>query len=443
MNADMIPIFHPGDNVIDEVRLRIHYKMRDYAAYCFSAPQSCAINIFFDLAQEFDDLEHVQLLSVLLLRMFFHYDAELYLQGEGESLELVTPALHPESALAPVFKGKIWQDATRCYIPVRGRTAPMVPRNSHSISHEDLLGVLVIYGNRTFADHDLLFLEKYANRVGFSLHNKILALRNERHVLFLRKLAHDIGHNTTTPNMRMKLMLHQLDSQIATLKKIAQQEPGEALMHELRTLQAKMETHAKEVTNNFTNIALFLESLLRQSHFDLGRYVLRLERLDLVAAVVVPQFQRYRAHFEERDLAVVGPFHPPTPCMVRADLGLLSQVLANYLANAAKYTKVMPARGAFGSRGEVRCEVRREGDAFGPGKAGFCVLVFSSGLPIAEEERAHLFEDNFRASNSLGKYGTGHGLFFVREIIAEHQGKVAYEPAAAGNIFSFTVPAAE
>ena len=438
MNADMLPLFHPGDSVIDEVRSRIHYKMRDYASYRFSAPQSCAINIFFDLAQEFDDLEHVRLLSVLILRMFFRYDAELYLRGEDDRLDLVTPALHPEIVGVPDFRGEIWQDTARCYIPVRGKSAPVVTEDRRIIAGEDLMGVLVIYINRAFDEHDLLFLEKYANRVGFSLHNRILALRNERHVLFLRKLAHDIGHNIITPNMRLKLMFNQLASQIAALGELAGQKPDEALMHDLRVLHAKMEEHAKAITGNFTNSALFLESLLRQSHFDLGHYVLRLERLDLVGMVVVPQFERYRSHFEERELTVTGPERPEGPCMVQADLGLLSQVLANYLSNAAKYTRALP-----GGRAEIRCAITREADAFGPGKTGDRVSVFSTGPAIAEDERAHLFDDNFRASNALGQFGTGHGLFFVREIIAEHQGTVAYEPADGGNVFSFTLPAAD
>lgn len=438
MNADMHPLFHPGDSVIDEVRSRIHYKMRDYDSYRFSGPQSCAINIFFDLAQEFDDLEHIQLLCVFILHMFFGYDAELYLRREDDELGLVTPAISSDSAGVPLFRGDIWQDSVRCYIPVRGKCAPVVTEDRRIIAGEDLMGVLVIYTARVFAEHDLLFLEKYANRVGFSLHNRILALRNERHVLFLRKIAHDIGHNIITPNMRLKLLLHQFSSQIATLGILTEQPPDEAHLHDLRVLQKKMEEHAKAITDNFTNSALFLESLLRQSHFDLGHYVLRLERLDLVNRVVTPQFERYRSHFDERELFAAAPDFPEGPCMVQADLGLLSQVLANFLSNATKYTRALP-----GGRAEVRCSVTRDENAFGRGGAGYRVSVFSSGPAVNKEEREHLFNDNYRASNSSGQFGTGHGLFFVREIIAEHRGIVGYETAPGGNVFYFTLPEAQ
>lgn len=438
---DLIPIPHSGSTAIELVRSRIHYKMRDYASYRFTAPQSCAINIFFDLAQEFDELEQIQLLGVLILRMFFQYDAELFLKNDQNQLALVTPAVNPEFISVPDLRTEVWRDGSRCYVPVRGKSALVVTGDQRIITNEDLMGVLVIYVNKLFESHELLFLEKFANRVGFSLHNKLLAQRNARHVLFLRKLAHDIGHNIITPNMRLKLMLHQLEGHLNILKDLCASPLDEAGMHDLRVLQQKMTDHTKAIVGNFTNSALFLESLLRQSHFDLGHYVLRRARLDISALVLIPQFERYRSNLEELNLHIDEhqPSHPAEPCMVMADLGLISQVLANFLSNAVKYTR--PSRP--GGQGEVRCGVEVVPDAFGKGEDGAKVSVFSSGPHIPPEEAAKLFEDNYRASNSAGQYGTGHGLFFVREIITEHQGKVGYEPAAGGNIFYFTLPVVE
>lgn len=437
---DLIPIFHSSAG-IELVRSRIHYKMRDYASYRFTAPQSCAINIFFDLAQEFDELEQIQLLGVLILRMFFQYDAELYLKDEEDNLTLVTPAVNPEVVGVPELRPEVWRDGSRCYVPVRGKSALLVTGDQRIITNEDLMGVLIVYVSKPFESHDLLFLEKFANRVGFSLHNKLLSQRNARHVLFLRKLAHDIGHNIITPNMRLKLMLHQLEGQLAMLKEMCASPIDEADLHDLRVLQQKMADHTKAIMGNFTNSALFLESLLRQSHFDLGHYVLRRTRLDISALVVIPQFERYRANIEELHLHIDEgqPSCPAEPCMVMADLGLISQVLANFLSNAVKYTQ--PAKP--GGQGKVRCGVEVVPDAFGAGADGARVTVFSTGPHVPEEEAAKLFEDNYRASNSAGQYGTGHGLYFVREIISEHQGKVGYEPAPGGNNFYFMLPIVE
>ncbi|MDL2266392.1 HAMP domain-containing histidine kinase [Desulfovibrio sp. OttesenSCG-928-G15] len=460
---------HTSSSLLDSVRSRVNLKMRDYASYRFTGPQSCAINIFFDLAQEFEEPEQIHALAVLVLQMFFHYEAELYLKNDSGALVLMTPPVSPDKDFTPELRPDIWSDERHCSIPVRDKTAfvPDAPGVTPGTPHSDslpgaqpdslhdtqhitqldgpdesvLLGVLVLHVNKTFDGHDLLFLEKFANRVGFCLHNKILAQRNERHIIFLRKLAHDIGHNIVTPNMRIKLMISQLQGQIESLSHLMEGPPDDVMVHDIRVLQTKMAEHTKGIMGNFKNSALFLESLLRQGHFDFGHYVLRRSRIDLNGLIVVPQCERFRPLLEERGLVRQEslPSFPVQPFMVDADLGLISQVLANMLSNAVKYARPLHS----GALGEVRCTATVQPDIFGPGKPGVRVTVFSSGQHIPEGEAEHLFDDNFRASNSGGQHGTGHGLFFVREIISEHKGIVGYEPAKGGNVFFFILPLME
>ncbi len=428
-------------DTIKEVSARVHYKMRDYATYRFTSPQSCAINTFFDLAQEFDLIEQLHVLSVLVLRMFFQYEAELYLKDEQGNVTLVTPALTENKGTAPDLRPEIWQDATCYHIPVRGKDSLVVTRNQRIVAGQDLMGVLVLYKHGELRGHDLLFLEKFANRVGFCLHNKILADRNARHVLFLRKLAHDIGHNIITPNMRLKLMLNHLEGQIAALDGIIGPDDSTANIPALRMAQRKMAEQIKDIMGTFKNGALFLESLLRQSHFDLGHYVLRSSRLDIRTLVVMPQFERYRPNIVERQLHVDvdQPRLPSEPCMVQADLGLISQVMANLLSNAIKYTN----REYEGRQGQVRCQVEIEPQAFEGNVEGVKVAVFSSGPHIPGDEAQLLFNDSYRATNASGQSGTGHGLFFVREIVAAHGGFSGYTPVPDGNVFYFVLPRVE
>jgi signal transduction histidine kinase len=302
------------------------------------------------------------------------------------------------------------------------------------------MGVLALRYTTALASHDLLFLEKYANRVGYSLHNTILADRNARHILFLRKLSHDIGHNIITPNMRLKLLLNHLENQINALGKLTGEGEGALPAETVRGIQGKMAEHIKDIQGTFNNSALFLESLLRQSHFDVGHYVLRRVRLDIRDAVVTPQFERYRSHLQERGLSVPDtPEVPAEPCMVEADFGLISQVLANFFSNAAKYA----SREYNGKPGEVRCKVEVVPDAFKGDQEGVKVSVFSSGPAIPKNEAGQLFDDNYRATNSQGKSGTGHGLFFVREILAAHGGSSGYEALPGGNSFYFILPKVE
>lgn len=433
----------PAENATEymgSVRSRVEYKMRDYAVYRFTPSQSSAINIFFDLAQEFDNIAQLYAVSVLILDMFFQYKAELYLKNEHNMLMLVTPPVSADKPVLPPLRPESWSEGTCYFFPVRGKNSLVLTKTQRVVTDEDIIGVLKLYLDKKPESHDLLFLEKFSNRLGFCLHNKMLAERNSRHILFLRKLAHDIGHNIITPNMRLKLLLSQLEGQIASLKDLSENPLDEATAQDMRILQRKMADQAKSIMGNFQNSALFLESLLRQSHFDLGHYVLRRSRLNIASMVVSPQFERYRPHFEERELIIQEPqaSYPAEPCMVQADLGLISQVLANFLSNAVKYCTAPHE----GEPGEVRCTVEVVPGAFDEGQDGVKVSVFSSGEHISPDEATMLFEDNYRASNSSGQYGTGHGLFFVREIIAEHMGVTGYEPLPGGNSFYFMLPLA-
>lgn len=475
-NISLTPAADGGS--LEAVRSRIHYKMRDYAAYRFTAPQSCAINIFFDLAQEFTELEQVHSLSVLVLNMFFQYEAELHLKDNTGRLLLATPAVNqnPDANPVPELRADIWNDSSRCYIPVRGRQVLLADKAGPRQAGEVPMGVLVLYVNKVFDSHELLFLQKFANRVGFCLQNKALSERNARHVLFLRKLAHDIGHNVITPNMRLKLLLNHLGKQLEQLGDMSHTPPDEVLMHDIRVLKHSMGELLKQIQGDFNNGSLFLESLLRQSHFDVGHYVLRLTPLEMGSMVLEPQFERYRAAFEERLLTVDAgqPEIPDEACLVEADHGLISQALANLLSNAAKYAGpgggeageacaapgegTAPAGGAASSaasaagaaagsafgegaaRGAVRARVEIVPEAFGPGLDGVKVTVFSTGAHIAAHEREKLFEDNFRASNTGDQFGTGHGLFFFSQIIAEHKGLSGYEAVPGGNEFYFILP---
>jgi signal transduction histidine kinase len=404
-------------------------------------PESCAINTFFDLAQELNNLEQTYLLSVLILNIFFQYKAELYMKDEEGNLVMLTPPIEQHRAEdKPEIPPRIWTDGTHCHIPLYGKNAFALIRNEHFPISETPIGMLVLYVNRMLKNHELLFLEKYATRVGFCLESKIMALRNERHVLFLRKLAHDIGHNVITPGMRLKLTLNHLENKIAAFGKLLQNAPDTLAHNDIRELHQKMVDQTKMVMDTFKNSTLFLESLLRQSHFDLGHYVLRSSRFDICKLVVSPQFDRYRSIFDEKNLHVDEnqPFCPPDPCLVEADHGLISQVLANLLSNAAKYsTPTAPDQPS-----EIRCDTELALGAFEGNGQGVKVSVFSSGPHIPPAEAERLFDDNYRASNSADQYGTGHGLFFVREIIGEHKGVSGYTPTKGGNTFFFILPSA-
>ena len=62
-----------------EIVNRIEDKKSDYQRYEFSQVEHVAIMTFFDLAQEYDNLDDFYTLCVAILKSFFNLDACLYL----------------------------------------------------------------------------------------------------------------------------------------------------------------------------------------------------------------------------------------------------------------------------------------------------------------------------------------------------------------------------
>lgn len=426
---------------------RIRSKVSDYGHYGFSPRQTCALNVFFDLAQEFDGLDELYALAVLVLKQFFDLDAELYILDASGQLTRRSPELGPTTPTPPLpveLETPPEMFGHEFRIPVRGRSGDRASLPITPVA--DALGMLIIHPRQPLTDHEILYLEKFANRVGFQLHNKLMYFKNREHIKFIRGLVHDIGHNVIVPNMYFKLLFRQLEGKIQSMTQVRETlQRGDCTsadvladaMHQLGYLHDRLEEQYREIYRHFQQSSMFLETLLRQSHFDQGHYVLQKNHIDLLQRVVLPQVERFRGRLEEKGVKVCIP-EPDldTPRLALADTGLISQVLANLLSNAVKYARPDPDDGRL----TTCCRIRRIDNAFGPGAHGARIEVCTSGPPVDDADIPHLFEPDFRGGNTLGEYGTGHGLHFVREIVDLHGGHTGYHRSDDENCFWFELP---
>jgi PAS domain S-box-containing protein len=104
------------------------------------------------------------------------------------------------------------------------------------------------------------------------------------------------------------------------------------------------------------------------------------------------------------------------------DEKLLRHIFSNLLSNALKYSP---------GGGEVRFEVRRDGDAI-------VFEVADRGIGIPPDEVTHLFESFHRASNVGAIQGTGLGLAIVKNAVEKHGGAIEVK-STLGEGTSFTV----
>lgn len=131
------------------------------------------------------------------------------------------------------------------------------------------------------------------------------------------------------------------------------------------------------------------------------------------------------ALFEHKRLPVQAVVAPALP-LVLGDRDRLIQVLVNLLSNAVKFT----------DQGGVTCQAR-------PTAEGVEVTVTDTGIGIAVEDQAAVFEKFKQVGNALTAKptGTGLGLAICQEIIAHHGGRIWVTSApGVGSTFGFTLP---
>ena len=440
---------------LELVARRIHDKLGSYKAYNFSQLQSVSLNIFFDLAQEFNTVEDVYAVCVMIPRTLFNLECTLYvLDGQNDIVSCgATHCPRPDKMTRFVEEPTV-RDG-RLLLPIKGNRElisqlPFTPQG-------DIIGMLEIFPADGLSEHELLFWGRYANRIGYQLHNRFVSLKNKEHVQFIRNLVKDIGHNVIVPNMYFKLFYRRLESRIgmipqyhSKLKQRIKEIIGnnEILSSELGKIDKDMEyvytaiqEQYKEIFSHYQNTSLFLETLLRTSHFEEGRYVLERRKCNFKSQVIDPQVERYRSRFVERGIEIDTSMGgvPDQEIEVVVDAGLISQVYANLFSNVVKYAREVDE--GYGRERKFLSygwEILK--GYFGAGGDGIKLNVFSSGPPMPPEQSARLFTEGYRGENAQGEYGTGHGLYFIREVVKLHGGEVGYEPTPLGNNFYFILP---
>lgn len=194
----------------------------------------------------------------------------------------------------------------------------------------------------------------------------------------------------------------------------------------LGSLEPRQEKALERITTNVHRLMLLSQDLMDLARADAGKLLLKPSEIDL-ADTAEQEVRNFRDLAREQDVALRWD-PPPGPMLVTGEAARLRQVLANFLANALKFT---PA----GGRMDVHVE-----ESGGNG----WVVVRDNGRGMAPEDVARLFQPFVRiaAPELPKKPGTGLGLYLSKRIVEAHGGTVeASSPGPGlGMEFRFGVP---
>jgi signal transduction histidine kinase len=432
---------------LEVVRQRILEKKSNYKEYNFGPLKDDAIKTFFDLAQEYETLENLFRVCVGVIKEFFGLDSRLFLTCSGMGcLDYVCGSLDGvQSQKIPAPDGINLSNTAygindSWVIPVRGNRL-LVDRLPF-FTKDQVIGMLEIFPSRSLRESDKFFFEKYANRLGYTLHNKIITLQYIQHIQFINSLVGDIEHNVITPNISLSLYLRHVKKKIEQLHAIVDNPPETTnacpdFVAATRELTLGIEVDCQNFEKQYRGVSLFLESLFRPGHFKKGHLVLRKRKCNVRSEIIQPQLELYLPKLRERGIEIDESLGgvPEEDFTLMVDKGLISQVYANLFSNAVKYTRSSPWGRKYLSYGR-----RLIPDFFGPGKDGVRFNVFSSGPHIPSQDLQFIFEEGYRGSNIEGEVGTGRGLYFIRNVVETHGGQVGCDHTPDGNDFYFVLP---
>ncbi|MEO7362279.1 MAG: PAS domain-containing protein [Gemmatimonadaceae bacterium] len=166
-----------------------------------------------------------------------------------------------------------------------------------------------------------------------------------------------------------------------------------------------------------------IDDLLDLSRLNLGKIELKRYTIDL-GTVLESAIETSRPHFQQAKVALVVDINDDALC-VDADSTRMTQIFANLLTNAAKFS-------APGSKVVVSAGV---GDGFAE------VRVTDTGIGMSAEMLTHVFDSFTQEADALYRTdgGLGIGLTLVKGLVELHGGTVSATSKGKGLGSEFTV----
>lgn len=217
----------------------------------------------------------------------------------------------------------------------------------------------------------------------------------------------------------MHLASHELRGPLTVLKGYAQ-----IAQHALQLREAPEARYVASMGPSLRSLERLVAELVDVARVDMGKLELRRERCDL--AELCREVQR---DVDAAGHGLVQLDLPQQPVWGDIDPGRVTQVLANLLSNAFKYSPA-GAPVVLGLSAE-------------DGRALLWVSDRGPGIP--EAERTRIFDPYHRLPGNQARMGAGAdlglGLYLCRELVRLHGGEIGVESAeGVGTTFRFSLP---
>ena len=278
------------------------------------------------------------------------------------------------------------------------------------------IGVLVV--RAAGSDADWPTVGELAERAAIALDNARLHSSLQLEIVERRGVEALLQASNRRKDEFLAMLSHELRNPLAPIRTALE------VIRRLAPPEPKL-VWATEVTGRqISHLTRLVEDLLDVARINQGKISLQTETLDL-RAVLTHGLETVRPFIEARRHHLARSI-PDAPVWVRGDFARLSQIVANLLNNAAKYTEE-------GGEIELSLSVRPEGRAL--------ITVRDNGIGIEESLLPNVFELFEQGKRSLDRSqgGLGVGLTLVRRLVDLHNGLVEASSDGPGRGSEFRV----
>ncbi len=267
---------------------------------------------------------------------------------------------------------------------------------------------------------DLVTLQELVSRAAIALDNARLYSSLQRESMRSRQAEESLQDANRRKDEFLAMLSHELRNPLAPIRNAVE------VIRRLAPPDPKLTMARDVVDRQVTLLARLVEELLDVSRISQGKIGLKKEPVDL-ARIVAHSVETARPLIDARGQTLLVS-QPAAPVWLSADFARLSQVVANLLNNASKYT-------GEGGRIELAATAD-EGEA--------TIVVRDNGAGIEPQLLPKVFDLFVQGDRSLdrGQGGLGIGLTLVKRLVELHQGRVevSSEGPGRGSTFSVTLP---
>jgi signal transduction histidine kinase len=307
------------------------------------------------------------------------------------------------------------QRVVREGLPLEGETVAYPLRIG-----ERTLGALALASDKSapsLLPQDLVTLQDLVSRAAIALDNARLYSSLQREIVRSRQAEESLQDANRRKDEFLAMLSHELRNPLAPIRNAVE------VIRRLAPPDPKLTMARDVVDRQVALLARLVEELLDVSRISQGKIALKREPVDL-GRIIAHSVETARPLIDVRG-QTLSVSVPTAPVWLSADFARLSQVVANLLNNASKYT---------GEGGRIELIA-----AAGEGEA--TIIVRDNGAGIERELLEKVFDLFVQGERALdrGQGGLGIGLTLVKRLVELHQGRVAAASDGPGRGSSFTV----